>query len=237
MCRVFQHGDALGQRGGHQQVFGTGHGHHVGSDVRPAQARAANGEIGNHVAVLNDDLGPHRLQALDVLVHRARANAAATGQRDPRLTEPGQQRPQHQHRGPHGADQIVGRNQRRHVRGMHIDLSPAALRRRHAHAAQQSQHGRDITQAWHVAQLHRLGGQQASTQRGQSGIFGTRDRDLTVQAATAANQKFVHGQSVQVSSRSIRNQFEVWAAHSLGVKVFMDKACTSSVCMRWPRVA
>ena len=48
--------------------------------------------LGDDVAVLDDDLGAHRLQALDVLVDRPRADRAAAGQRDARLAEARQQR-------------------------------------------------------------------------------------------------------------------------------------------------
>src|SRR4030066_176794 len=72
---AFQHGDAFGQRGGHHQVFGAGDGHHVHHDPRALQALA----LGVDVAVLDADVGPHRLQALAVPVDRARADGAAPG--------------------------------------------------------------------------------------------------------------------------------------------------------------
>ena len=68
---VFEEGFALGQRGGHEEVFGAGHRHHVGGDARAFQARAPRRQRGKHVAVLDDDVRAHRLQAFDVLVHRA----------------------------------------------------------------------------------------------------------------------------------------------------------------------
>ena len=64
---------------------------------------------GDHVAVLDRDLGAHRLQALDVLVDRARADGAAARQRHLGLAEARQQRTQRQHRRAHGLDQLVGR--------------------------------------------------------------------------------------------------------------------------------
>ena len=84
---VFQNGFALGQRGGHQKVFRARNRHHVSSDTATHQARAASGQLGNHVAVLHHNLGAHRLQPLDVLIDRARANGTATRQRHRRLAE------------------------------------------------------------------------------------------------------------------------------------------------------
>ena len=42
---VFQNGFALGQRGGHQEVFGAGDGHHVGRNARALEARAPCGNL------------------------------------------------------------------------------------------------------------------------------------------------------------------------------------------------
>ncbi len=56
---IFQDGLAAGQRGGHQQVFGAGDRHHVGGDAGTAQS--AFRSAGDDVAVLDADVGPHRL--------------------------------------------------------------------------------------------------------------------------------------------------------------------------------
>ncbi|KAG1433795.1 hypothetical protein G6F57_021917 [Rhizopus arrhizus] len=79
-------------------------------------------------AVLDHDLGAQRLQALDVLVDRARTDRAAARQRHFRSAEAGQQRAQHQDRGAHGLDQLV----RRHmlVHRTRIDHDRAAARQR-----------------------------------------------------------------------------------------------------------
>jgi hypothetical protein len=42
---VFQHGLALGQRGGHEEVLGARHGDHVGGDACALQARAPAGSL------------------------------------------------------------------------------------------------------------------------------------------------------------------------------------------------
>jgi hypothetical protein len=92
---VLQHGLAIGQGRGHHQVLGAGHGDHVGRDAR-ARRRRGRPHLrcqGLDVAVLHGDLGAHGLQALDVLVHRPRADGAAAGQRHLGRAEAGQQRP------------------------------------------------------------------------------------------------------------------------------------------------
>ena len=92
---------------------------------------------GLDVAVLEVDLGAHGLQALQVLVDGPGADGAAAGQGHPGLAEAGQQRPQHQHRGPHGLDQLVGGLVARQIRVSTIGdlrrpgsaLLPAILKR------------------------------------------------------------------------------------------------------------
>ena len=109
LCGVFQHGFALSQRGGHHEVLGAGDRHHVGGDVGTFEARPALGQFGDHVAVFDHNFSAHGLQALQMLVHRARANRTTTGQRHGGFTKTRQQRPQRQHRGAHGFDQLIRR--------------------------------------------------------------------------------------------------------------------------------
>jgi len=55
------------------------------------------------------DFRPHRFQPLDVLFDWAGANRATAGQRHPGFAKPSEQRTQHQNRGAHGLDHVVGR--------------------------------------------------------------------------------------------------------------------------------
>ena len=175
---VFQNGFALGQAGGHEEVLGAGHRDHVGGDARALQARGAVGQARDHVAVLHVDQGAHGLQALDVLVDRARADGAAARQRHPRVAETRQQRAQRQHRGAHGLDQLV----RRFAVGFGV----------HAHVVEQAPHGAHVVQARHVGQQHRLVGQQGGAHLGQRGVLGAGDGQLALQRPPAADQEFVH---------------------------------------------
>ena len=181
---VFQHGGAFGQRSGHHQVFGAGDGHHVHHDARALQALA----LGVDVAVLDADLGAHRLQALDVQIDRARADGAAAGQGHARLAEARQQRPQHQDGGAHGFHQFVGRFLVRDGFAAEGDVVLVVERDAHAHVAEQRQHGADVLEVRHVGQPQRLGGEQAGGQDRQRGVLGAGNAHLAVKRVAAVDQ-------------------------------------------------
>ena len=103
--RVLEHGLAVGQGGGHHEIFRAGDGHGLEHQARALEALGA----GLDVAVLDVNIGAHGLQARDVDVDRARADRAAAGQRHIGAAEARQQRPQHQDRRAHGLHQLVGR--------------------------------------------------------------------------------------------------------------------------------
>jgi hypothetical protein len=88
-AQFLQGGAPAARAAGHHQVLGAGDRHHVEHDGRPSQAAGA----GVQVPVLQPSASPQRLQALQVLVDRPRADGAAAGQRDHRLTLARQQRP------------------------------------------------------------------------------------------------------------------------------------------------
>ena len=75
---VFEEGFAVGEGGGHEEVFGAGDGDLVEDDVRAFEAVGAGFEI----AVLLGDGGAHGLEALDVEVDGAAADGAAAGHGD-----------------------------------------------------------------------------------------------------------------------------------------------------------
>ena len=100
---VFKHGLAISQSCGHEQVFRAAHCGHVKRYVRALELAAA----ANDITFLKLKAGAHLLQTLEVLVYGARANGAAAGQGDARLTDAGQQRAEAQNRGAHGAHQVI----------------------------------------------------------------------------------------------------------------------------------
>ena len=152
----------VGERGGHHQVFGTGDRHRIEHQTRAAQARGA----GADVAVLDRDLGTHRLQASDMDVDGTGADGTAARQRHIGLAEPRQQRSEHEDRGAHGLDEVVRRDRLAH--GARVDLDVHALidGHRSAHATEQLDHGGDVLQVRHIADRHGLGGEQ---RRGEDG--------------------------------------------------------------------
>ncbi len=152
----------------------------------PGQARV-------HVAVLDNDLGAHGLQALDVLVHGARTDGAAAGQRHAGLAESCQQRAQGQDRGAHGLDQFVGCLGVGQKAGVDAHGAAVIVLGADTHVADELEHGGHVLQARHIAQGDGLGRQQRGAQLGQGGILGAGDRHLAMQRSATANQEFVHG--------------------------------------------
>jgi hypothetical protein len=147
-------------------------------------------------AVLDADLGAHRLQALDVLVDRARADRAAARQRHLRLAEARQQRPQHEDRRAHGLDQLVRRDQV--VDARRVEPHAAAVRfALHAHLVQDLQRGAHVLQVRHVVELDGLGAQQARTQNRQRRVLRARHDDLAGQPAAAFDHQLVHPVSLR----------------------------------------
>ena len=74
---VLEHRLAVGQRRGHHEILGAGDGDGLEHQARALQALGT----GLDVAVLDVDVGAHRLQAGDMDVDRTRADRAAAGQR------------------------------------------------------------------------------------------------------------------------------------------------------------
>ena len=192
--RVLEHGGALGQGRGHQHVLGAGHADHVEYVARAFQSLCS----GLDEAVLDRYFRPQRLQALDVLVDRARADRATARQRDFRRAVLGQQRAQHQDRGAHGLDQFVGRHML--VDAARIDGDRTAPGQRafvdadaRAQFAQQLHRGDHVVQVRHVGDFHRRIGQQGGAQDRQHRVLGAGDGDFAVEGIAAGDYDFLHG--------------------------------------------
>ena len=108
---VLDHGGPPRRDGGHQDVLGGADAREVEVDHGAAEA----GRLADEEPVLGREPGAHLLEPADVEVDRARPDVAPAGHRDPRVPEPRQQRPEHQDRGPHPADELVRRLDRAHV--------------------------------------------------------------------------------------------------------------------------
>jgi hypothetical protein len=103
---VVQDGDAVGDHGGQHRMLGRADRDDREGDLGALQA--ARG-LGVDIAFVQIDLGAQRFQRLQVQVDGARADGAAAGQTHLGLAGAGDQRAQHVERGPHLADQVIGR--------------------------------------------------------------------------------------------------------------------------------
>jgi hypothetical protein len=97
------------QGGRHDQVLGAGDGGEVEDDARSLQPA---GRSGDEFRRSLEDLGPHRPQAADVLLHPAGTDLVSARSRQLGLAGPGQQGAQEHDRGTHPAGQ-AGRNRAR----------------------------------------------------------------------------------------------------------------------------
>ncbi len=184
--RVFQRGLAVGQHGGHEQVLRAAHGGHVEGDVGAAQPVA----MAHDVAFFQLEGGAHELQALQVLVHRTRADGAAAGQGHAGLADAGQQRAQAEHRGPHGAHQIIGGlGQQAAGRQLHAVPAVAAGAAQHV---QELDGGMDVAQVGHVGVDQGRVQQDAGKKNGQGGILGAADIYGPFERRTAFDNELVH---------------------------------------------
>ena len=105
--RVLEHGAALRASAAAIIRFSrAGDGRHVEDDRGAAQPPALARRRSRARASI---LRAHRLQALEVLIDRARADRAAARQRHARAAVARDQRPEHQHGRAHRLDQLVGR--------------------------------------------------------------------------------------------------------------------------------
>ena len=87
---VGDHGDAVGEDGGHDQVLGARDGRHVEVDASAVQPPGVGGV---HVGALLH-LGAHQAQPLEVLLDTAHADVVTAGLGDGGLTGAGDERPE-----------------------------------------------------------------------------------------------------------------------------------------------
>ena len=126
----------------HQGRLGRPHGWRGQHDAAAAQPVAFGPRV--DVTGLHVDVGPERLQCLEMQVDRPRADRASSRQRHARRAETGQQRRQHENAGAHAADHVVGRLRVAGCAGVQHQRPPRTAGGNHAELAHQGEHGVDV---------------------------------------------------------------------------------------------
>ena len=188
--RVLQNGRSLRQRRGHEGVFRSAD-RDEGEFERPALQPARR--IAMHIAVLQVERGAHRLQRLQVQVHRPRSDGATAGEGDDGPPLPRQKRSEDEDGGAHFPHDVVmremvvdgGRAHRQH---------PARLQRRDltAEGGEKVRHRLDVGEARRVGQRQRLLRQQGGGHEGEAGVLRPADGDGSVERLSALDDDAVH---------------------------------------------
>src|SRR3989454_1068201 len=165
--RVLDPRRPLGERRGHHEVLGPRDGNEIGGDPRrlePARSR-------HDVPVLDRDLGAEAGEPLEVLVDRPDADGAAARQGDARRAVARDERPEHEHGGPHRRDEFVRRDVVGDTRHLRRELAPLAPDGR-AERLDQPHHRAHVDEVRDIRQMDRLRGQERRRQRGQRSVLG-----------------------------------------------------------------
>ena len=141
-----------------------------------------------HIALFDLDFGAHRLQALDVLVNRARADCTATGQGDTGFAAACDKRTEHEDGSTHGLDHLVGSDRVVQAAAIEHQTVNPIDGDTDTHVAKQAQHGRNIVEMRHIGEVHRFRSEQRRAENRQSRILGTRNRNFTGKGIAALNQ-------------------------------------------------
>ena len=171
---VLHDGFAVGERGGHEQVFGSGDGDFVEDNFGAAEAVGG----GFDVAVLLRDLGAQALETFDVQVDGARTDGAAAGKRNAGAAATGDQRPEHEGRGAHGLDQFVGgfrSSERPGADGGAMMGASVAEFDFGSHGGEQFARSFDVAHLRNVLEDDLLIGKQSRSHAGKSGVFRAAD--------------------------------------------------------------
>ena len=188
---------ALGQGRGHEEIFRRAHGH-LGKHDAPAGETL--GRAGEHVTLGQLDLGAQLAQALKVNVDRPGADGAAARQGHLGPPIAGDQRTQHQDRGPHLAHQVVRRPRLEDPTGAQLQHPPvmaaigglAVEMDLDAELGEQIGHGGDVGHMGQVAQGQRLVGQEGCGHERQGRVLGPANGNVAFEATAAANAYSVH---------------------------------------------
>ena len=196
--RVFQRGLAVGQHGGHEQVFRAAHGGHVKGDVGAAQLVA----MAHDVAFFQLEGGAHELQALQVLVHGAGADGAAARQAHLGASEARGKRAERQHGGAHRLHELVRSLRARHVACIerHVRARPRHL---DAHALEELEHRAHVGQVRHVVKHQIIRREQRRRKDGKCGVLGAGRADFAHEAVASVDSELLHDFGISLVCRGV----------------------------------
>ena len=195
---VFEEGFAVGEGGGHEEVFGAGDGDLVEDDVRAFEAVGA----GFEVAVLLGDGGAHGFEALDVEVDGAAADGAAAGHGDAGHAGARDERAEHERAGAHGLDDLVlgdGVGEDAALDAGAVLGAAVAELDLGAHGGEELALGLDVADLRDVFEDDLVFGEDGGGHARERGVLCAGDLDGAEERVAAADDKLVHLASVRMA--------------------------------------
>ena len=197
---VLEDGFAVGEDGGHEEVFGAGDGDLVEDDVRAFEQPFRRWAAGFEVAVVLGDGGAHGFEALDVEVDGAAADGAAAGHGDAGDAGARDERAEHQRAGAHGLDDLVlgdGVGEDAALDAGAVLGAAVAEFDLGAHGGEQLALGLDVADLGNVFEDDLVLGEDGGGHAGERGVFCSGDLDGAEKRVAAAYYKLVHWVSLR----------------------------------------
>src|SRR6266478_8932994 len=183
---IFEKGFAVGEGGGHQNIFGSGDGDFFEDYVRALQA-AAIANFGFNVAMGHGNFGAHFFERSEMQIDGPRADSAAAGKGNTRDAHAGHERAERKNRGAHRFHQFV--------RGLRVIQCGGANGviaggdfgggNGGAHKREQLAHGDEVADFGDVVDGDLVRSEQGSGHHRQRGVFRAADAHGSVQGFAA----------------------------------------------------
>jgi len=114
------------------------------------------------------------------------------------------QRAEHEDRGAHGLDHLVGRIRLAQRGRVHLHMHALANRDVNAHATEQLDHRGDVLQVRDVRDRHRPVGEQGAREDRQRRVLGARDAHFALERHATLDLQLVHAPSPRRARRPPR---------------------------------